>query len=336
MPTQRPQIFSFRCAVCALLLSILFSINAFAATLYVDVANTSGIEDGSQADPFSTIQAAIDAATAGDTILVAKGTYYESLFARKRLRILGEDPESTVIRGAQYGLYAYAFNDAGTLEIAGFTVSGALYGIRAGGGGGSYSPPSVVVHNCILAGNGDGIRVEYPSPASISVYNSVIVGSSHAAVYAYAEYLEGYGSASVTSSLLMQNATALMADLDRYYGSGSISSTYNTYFDNGQFSGGGGDIMSANDSLDDPLIVDMQSGDFHLLPGSPAIDAGNPAYVDNDPDGSRNDQGVFGGPGAAGFWSLNNGNPVVTAIQVTPSSAGPSDTLTVTATGQAQ
>lgn len=35
---------------------------------------------------------------------------------------------------------------------------------------------------------------------------------------------------------------------------------------------------------------------FHPLPGSPAIDAGDPASDYNDLDGSRNDIGVFGGP----------------------------------------
>lgn len=35
---------------------------------------------------------------------------------------------------------------------------------------------------------------------------------------------------------------------------------------------------------------------LHLLPSSPCIDAGNPDPAYNDPDGSRNDMGAFGGP----------------------------------------
>ncbi len=37
---------------------------------------------------------------------------------------------------------------------------------------------------------------------------------------------------------------------------------------------------------------------FRLRDGSPAIDAGHPAARYNDPDGSRNDMGAYGGPGA--------------------------------------
>jgi hypothetical protein len=37
---------------------------------------------------------------------------------------------------------------------------------------------------------------------------------------------------------------------------------------------------------------------YSLAPSSPAIDAGDPRAFFNDPDGSRNDMGAFGGPGA--------------------------------------
>jgi hypothetical protein len=37
--------------------------------------------------------------------------------------------------------------------------------------------------------------------------------------------------------------------------------------------------------------------DFHLAPGSPLIDAGDPDLV--DPDGTRSDMGAYGGPGGA-------------------------------------
>ena len=38
---------------------------------------------------------------------------------------------------------------------------------------------------------------------------------------------------------------------------------------------------------------------FRLLAGSPCINRGHPDPVYNDPDGTRNDMGAFGGPGAS-------------------------------------
>jgi len=44
----------------------------------------------------------------------------------------------------------------------------------------------------------------------------------------------------------------------------------------------------------DPLYVNAAGGDYHLALHSPAIDAGDPNPVSNDPDGSRGDMGVYG------------------------------------------
>jgi len=51
--------------------------------------------------------------------------------------------------------------------------------------------------------------------------------------------------------------------------------------------------MSGNISAD-PLFKDET--DFHLMPNSPAISSGHPAF--SDPDGGPCDMGIFGGPGA--------------------------------------
>jgi hypothetical protein len=45
----------------------------------------------------------------------------------------------------------------------------------------------------------------------------------------------------------------------------------------------------------DPMFTDARNGDFTLKPGSPAIDAGDPASDFNDADGTRNDLGIYGG-----------------------------------------
>jgi parallel beta-helix repeat protein len=68
----------------------LITITAEAATLYVG---------GGGPGNYTTIQAAIDAASPGDTIYVFKGTYKEKVTISKTLTLVGEDTANTVIDG---------------------------------------------------------------------------------------------------------------------------------------------------------------------------------------------------------------------------------------------
>jgi parallel beta-helix repeat protein len=70
-------------------------------TWYVDDDCQGPNYDGTQADPYCTIQAAIDASSAGDTIMVAAGTYdlTASIIVDKSVSLIGDisDPENVVI-----------------------------------------------------------------------------------------------------------------------------------------------------------------------------------------------------------------------------------------------
>jgi hypothetical protein len=49
-----------------------------------------------------------------------------------------------------------------------------------------------------------------------------------------------------------------------------------------------------------PRFRSAATRDFTLLPASPSINAGDPDVIYNDVDGSRNNQGAYGGP--SGTW----------------------------------
>jgi parallel beta-helix repeat protein len=81
---------------------------------------------------YATIQAAIDAASAGQTIVVLPGTYTESLEVQgKDITIQSVDPTdpatvaATVLRGRDAGKATINFGGGATATLAGFTIRGA-------------------------------------------------------------------------------------------------------------------------------------------------------------------------------------------------------------------
>jgi hypothetical protein len=127
------------------LLAALISTPGFllAADIHVDVANT-GIEDGTPANPFNTIQEGINAGSVGDRVLVAPGTYPERVVMADGVHVQGSGRDDTIIDAS--GLAASAVTFSGTRfnpRLNGFTITGGegeLNGdiggtpIRAGGG----------------------------------------------------------------------------------------------------------------------------------------------------------------------------------------------------------
>src|SRR5262249_52388110 len=134
-------------------------------TFHVDAAagdDARSVIDAQDASrPWRTIARALssDAASAGDTVLVADGTYAEAVQTTKpgvTLRALG----AAVIAAPPGGLGIEIQHAQITVE--GFTVRGGLHGIRVDGATG------VVVRGCTLGGqSGNGIFVVQSDGATI-------------------------------------------------------------------------------------------------------------------------------------------------------------------------
>lgn len=124
---------------------------------------------------FSTIQAAINAAVDGDTVLVAPGTYFENIdFYGKYITVKSEaGPEITVIDGDNADSVVKFISGEGPASVLdGFTISNGRSGFDTmgfGNGGGiwiRYSSPHIM-NNAIInnkACEGAGISVDFGSP----------------------------------------------------------------------------------------------------------------------------------------------------------------------------
>ena len=143
-------------------------------------SDTTG--DGSEGNPFATIQTGIDAANDGDTVLVAPGTYVENInFNGKNIVVIGEDRETTIIDGNQNGsVVTFNGGEDNTAVLSGFTITN---GLASEGGGINCFESSATIYDLIVSYNtaleyGGGVHFYGSSLNNPSLYNSQIIGNN--------------------------------------------------------------------------------------------------------------------------------------------------------------
>ena len=180
----------------------------------------------------------------------------------------------------------------------------AFSGGHGAAGGGIAASKGIIRYN-IIANNqawsgywiiiGGGIYANGGSNHEIRIYNNTIVGNT-----ASGEDNNGggfcYGPGnSEESDYVMNNIIAFNENgggvFSSFSDSGGLIWDYNLVFGNEPYDYSGFN-PGPHDVQADPLFVDRFSGDYHLLPNSPCIDAGDPDFP-LDPDGSRADIGAY-------------------------------------------
>jgi parallel beta-helix repeat protein len=141
--------------------------------------------DASGAAGFTTIQAAINAAQAGDTILVKDGTYQENINVNKRLTLRSENQYGATVTFLAFDKSIFSVS-ADNVVIDGFNISGnATYTWLGIDGAASYGS---FINNRI-SGVNTGIRLGNYSLAA----NNTITSNGHGDIYQYVMYNVGCG-----------------------------------------------------------------------------------------------------------------------------------------------
>ncbi len=284
-------------------------------------------------DNFGTIQDAINGSVSGDTIFVRPGTYVENLdFFGKQLVLESTDgPDVTIITSA--GADSIVFLDATPLgtRVQGFTLTGGVGRILGGNdhygggvcarngaiatikdclvlnngdssttfGGGIYSGDlgtSLTVEHCVIAGNyawASGGATLTDWYATMDMDRCTIADNTSSTFFGHQGGVAGanYGDTWIDDCILWGNSGSQIEAFGAPYASGV--DFFVSYSDvDGGFTGVG-------NTNADPMFVNAAGDDYHLLAGSPCIDAGNPASP-QDPDGSPADMGAFPLPYAYG------------------------------------
>jgi len=244
-----------------------------AGTLYVD-DDYNNSTSGWGVDHFAAIEAAVDAASPGDTILVAAGIYTENVEVDKSVTIQSQDgaSETTVDGSTTEG---HTFNvTADNVNISGFTVTGATARNKAG----IYldQVESCNISANICTNNYYGI---YADKAS----NNTLTNNSVNSNSRYGVYLDNSSNNMLTNNTVSGNSKCGV-DLD---GSNSNTLTGNSITDN-----------NIGVKIQGPVNASTISINFNNI-------SGNTEYgVDNSSSGivdaTHNWWGSASGPGGVG------------------------------------
>ena len=133
-----------------------YSINLFESNLggntwYVSTTGSDSSGDGSQGNPFATIQGGINSASDGDMVSVAVGMYMENIdFNKKNIAVISElGSDSTTIDGMDSASVAI-MDSTSNAELIGFHLTN---GNASGGGGVKCTAGTIHLEDLVISGN---------------------------------------------------------------------------------------------------------------------------------------------------------------------------------------
>jgi len=131
-------------------------------------------------EDFSSIQAAINNATPGDTVFVSQGIYYENIVVDKSVSLVGENKKTTIIDGK--GLGSVIIISGGRVEISGFTLRNSGVGWPRSGIQLRASSYINTISDNIIQDNNMGILIESSVGNTLGGNN---ITANHYGIYIY-------------------------------------------------------------------------------------------------------------------------------------------------------
>jgi hypothetical protein len=265
---------------------------------------------------YTTIQAAIDAASNGDTVLVADGTYVglwnkDLDFNGKAIKLVSENgPENCIIdcEGSGRGFYFHSGEREDSV-VSGFTITHGSSTSLFGGGGGIYCvSSSPTITKCIISGNnafaeyggfGGGISCYGGSPV---ITNCIISGN---VATGYSGSAHGGGISSYGGSPVITNCIISGNKAHTGYGEGRGG---------GIHSSGGSPVITNCTITENRAWSDNGGGGIDSYGGSPVIT--NSILWDNIPN-------QISGVGTVTYSDIQGGYPSEGNIDADPLFADP-------------
>ncbi|MBS1800969.1 MAG: Ig-like domain repeat protein [Acidobacteria bacterium] len=153
-----------------------------------------------------TIQAAIDAAQNGDTVLVAPGTYYENLLVQNKSITVRSDKGAalTILDGGKKNVVASIYASVGfNITLDGFTIQNGATSLSPSNGGIVAYGFATIQNNIIRSNWGYGITVQ---GGSVNILNNHVITTAPSASQGYC-YVYALNGINLVSNMLAGQIT---------------------------------------------------------------------------------------------------------------------------------
>jgi parallel beta-helix repeat protein len=212
-------------------------------TVYVDDDQLPGWYDATHVH---TIHEGVTNATAGDTVYVYNGTYYDHVSVTKRLNLIGESRNNVIVNGSGSGNVFYITTPVTNVNISTFTITKGQYGIYILGSSNNTitncNAYNNVVHGIFLNNSADNeitnCDASYGNNLTNNKYGIYLYSSNNNTIANCNAYKDDYGI-----RLVMSNNNAI-ANCNVYN-----NFNYGIYFDN-----------SANNEITNCNVYQQNSG----------------------------------------------------------------------------
>lgn len=231
------------------LLTLSLPVFCSAATLSVD--RTDPACSDIAGTPYCSITAGISNASAGDTVSVGAGTYYEHLIIPKDLILEGAGADATYIDGSHSGR---TVSTVGTVTISNVTIQNGDAGDTGLGGGIAVGSGGLTLTDAVIANNhaSDGGGIFTYADAALLLVRTLVTGNvasnSMGTSSGGGLYLSGYENIDIRESTISDNSS-------EYSGGGIFNMSPSTTLTNSTLSGnvvsggeGGGAIANGSGS----------------------------------------------------------------------------------------
>ena len=298
----------------------------------------------------ASIQAAVDAASPGDVITLAAGTYTQSVVLHPGITLRGAPGAATTLKGtvacdaatnatladlvisgagAPAGANGLVLGES-TMRVERVTVRGfGGHGVYVAGGAPTLDRLTVtgchvglaldgaagaVVTNAIIAFNDtDGVVFTGDQAHAPTVAHALVIGNGLAAnPPAAGVHFAAGATGTLANSIVTSNGAGLRCDAACPHARDLVWGNFTDY--------AGAATPAADDVRKDPRLTLPSEGDYHLASDSPARDAADPAFApDHDfdgrprPQGAAPDLGPFERPATGGATGV-----VITEVMANP------------------